>query len=136
MANHKAKSALHKTALFDKIASKIIENGPISLDNYINLALNDANYGYYQTKEPFGKAGDFTTAPEISGLFGEMCGLFLAHIIELSDLKNPTILEMGPGRGSLMADMRHVWRQVKPSLLTPFSQHIGQVTTTTHLCCC
>ena len=118
MANHKAKSALHKTALFDKIASKIIENGPISLDNYINLALNDANYGYYQTKEPFGKAGDFTTAPEISGLFGEMCGLFLAHIIELSDLKNPTILEMGPGRGSLMADMRHVWRQVKPSLLT------------------
>ena len=118
MANNRAKSALHKTALFDKIAATIIENGPISLSSYINLALNDPNYGYYQRKDPFGEAGDFTTAPEISGLFGEMCGLYLAHIIRLSELKNPTILELGPGRGSLMADMRHVWRQVQPSLLT------------------
>lgn len=118
MANYRTETAQQKTTLFDKLSATIIENGPISLLSYLNLALNDPNYGYYQRKDPFGEAGDFTTAPEISGLFGEMCGLYLAHIIELSELKNPTILELGPGRGSLMADMRHVWRQVKPSLLT------------------
>ena len=117
MANHKAENALHKTMLLDKIAAKISETGPISLINYLSLALGDADYGYYQTKDPFGSAADFTTAPEISGLFGEMCGLFLAYISELSELKHAAILELGPGRGSLMADMRHVWRQAKPSLL-------------------
>ncbi|MDC1382507.1 SAM-dependent methyltransferase [Candidatus Puniceispirillum sp.] len=118
MANYKSKSTQHKTALFDYIAAKIIEDGPISLASYLSLALSDPSYGYYQKKDPFGETGDFTTAPEISGLFGEMCGLYFAHIIELSELKDPSILELGPGRGSLMADMRHAWRQVKPSLLT------------------
>ena len=118
MTNHKAEDKLNNTELFDKITKKISESGPISLANYLSLALSDADYGYYQTKDPFGTGGDFTTAPEISGLFGEMCGLYLAHVAELSGLKDPAILELGPGRGSLMADMRHVWQQVKPSLLT------------------
>ncbi len=117
MASHKAESAMHETALFKKIAATISKNGPISLANYLTLALSDAKYGFYQKKDPFGAAGDFTTAPEISGLFGEMCGFYLAHIAELFELKNPAILELGPGRGSLMADMRHVWQHVKPSLL-------------------
>ena len=117
MAGHEAKSATYETALFNKIANKIRKKGPISLASYLSVALGNSYHGYYQKKDPFGVAGDFTTAPEISGIFGEMCGFYLAHITELSELKHPAILELGPGRGSLMADMRHVWQQVKPSLL-------------------
>jgi NADH dehydrogenase [ubiquinone] 1 alpha subcomplex assembly factor 7 len=106
------------TALFDKIVATIAKNGPLSLASYISYALDDPDHGYYQTKDPFGKTGDFTTAPEISGLFGEMCGLYLAHIAQLSGLSNPAIFEFGPGRGSLITDMRHVWQHVMPSLTT------------------
>ena len=114
MANHRIKD----TALFDKIVAAISKNGPLSLDTYISHALGDPDYGYYQTRDPFGSAGDFITAPEISGLFGEMCGLYLAHIAELSGLRDPAIFELGPGRASLIADMRHVWQHVMPSLTT------------------
>ena len=104
------------SALFDTITSQIEHAGPISLANYIGLALGDADHGYYHKQDPFGAGGDFITAPEISGLFGEMCGLYLAHMADLSGLGQPAILELGPGRGSLMADMRHVWSQIMPQL--------------------
>ena len=114
MANHKVKN----TALFNKIAAAISKNGPISLASYISHALGDPDYGYYQTRDPFGTTGDFITAPEISGLFGEMCGLYLAHIAELSGLLDPAIFELGPGRASLVVDMRHVWQHIMPTLTT------------------
>ena len=114
MASHKFKD----TALFEKIIGTISKNGPLSLANYISFALSDPDYGYYQTRDPFGSAGDFITSPEISGLFGEMCGLYLAHIAELSGLCDPAIFELGPGRASLMVDMRHVWQHIMPSLKT------------------
>jgi NADH dehydrogenase [ubiquinone] 1 alpha subcomplex assembly factor 7 len=113
MANHRVRD----TALFDKIVASISKNGPLSLANYISYALSDPDYGYYQTRDPFGKSGDFITSPEISGLFGEMCGLYLAHIAKLSKLHDPAIFEFGPGRGSLIADMRHVWQRIMPSLI-------------------
>jgi len=114
MANHRVKDM----ALFDKIVATISKNGPLSLANYISHALGDPDYGYYQTRDPFGMAGDFITAPEISALFGEMCGLYLAHFARLSGLRDPAIFELGPGRGSLILDMRRVWRHVMPSLAT------------------
>ena len=114
MANHSFKD----TVLFDKIASKIAKNGPLSLARFISIALGDTDHGYYIKKDPFGAAGDFTTAPEISGLFGEMCGLYLAHMYKLSGLDDPAIIELGPGRGTLMADMRHVWQRTMPCLET------------------
>ena len=114
MANHRVKD----TALFDKIVATISKNGPLSLANYISHALGDPDYGYYQTKDPFGTAGDFITSPEISGLFGEMCGLYLAHITELSGLCDPAIFELGPGRASLIVDMRRAWQHIMPSLKT------------------
>ena len=114
MANHRVKDI----ALFDKIVASIYKNGPLSLASYISHALDDPDYGYYQTRDPFGTAGDFITAPEISGLFGEMCGLYLAHFARLSGLRDPAIFELGPGRGSLILDMRRVWRHIMPSLTT------------------
>ena len=116
MSEHNLLQTEQGKALFETIASRIETDGPLSLANYISLALGDADHGYYHKQDPFGADGDFTTAPEISGLFGEMCGLYLAHMADLSGLGQPAILELGPGRGSLMADMRHVWSQIMPQL--------------------
>ena len=114
MENHEIKDM----ALFDKIVATISKNGPLSLASYISHALDDPDYGYYRTRDPFGATGDFVTAPEISGLFGEMCGLYLAHIAKLSGLSDPAIFELGPGRASLILDMRRVWHHIMPSLAT------------------
>ena len=117
----------------DTLIAQITADGPLSLATYIETALAKPNVGYYQSDDPFGREGDFITAPEISGLFGEMCGLFLAHMFELgrdletqdfeiraleatSGHQQPAIIECGPGRGTLMADMQHVWEQLMPDL--------------------
>jgi NADH dehydrogenase [ubiquinone] 1 alpha subcomplex assembly factor 7 len=104
-------------SLSDQIIADIKANGPIGLDSYMAACLGDTDHGYYFGKDPFGADGDFTTAPEISGLFGEMCGLYLAHMFELAGTPtNAEIVELGPGRGTLMRDMRHVWDMVMPAL--------------------
>lgn len=87
------------------------------LSAFISRCMTDPAHGYYQRQEPFGTEGDFITAPEISGLFGEMCGLYLAHMYEVAgSLPDPALIECGPGRGTLMRDMRHVWQQLMPPL--------------------
>ena len=99
------------------IRERIAETGPMGVDDYMAICLSDPIAGYYATRDPFGRNGDFTTSPEISGLFGEMCGLFLAHMYELAENPSDTsILELGPGRGTLMRDMRHVWAMLMPAL--------------------
>ena len=99
------------------IREHIARTGPMGVDDYMAICLGDPNAGYYATRDPFGRDGDFTTSPEISGLFGEMCGLFLAHMYELSgNPSDASFLELGPGRGTLMRDMRHVWKMVMPAL--------------------
>ena len=113
----------------DTLIAQITADGPLSLATYIETALAKPDVGYYQSDDPFGREGDFITAPEISGLFGEMCGLFLAHMFELGrDLEThnleigapenqqPAIIECGPGRGTLVTDMQHVWEQLMPDL--------------------
>lgn len=111
---------------FDKIAAQITATGPLTLAAFMLHVLADPDHGYYINQDPFGSTGDFTTAPEISGLFGEMCGLYLAHMAEIAGLNSPAdtprcspaILELGPGRGSLMADMQNVWQKIIPPLAT------------------
>lgn len=105
------------TALGDRIASQIRSAGPIGVDSFMAACLGDASAGYYQHGDPFGVTGDFITAPEISGLFGEMCGLYLAHMFELAGQpQDAVIAELGPGRGTLMQDMRGVWETLMPAL--------------------
>ena len=65
------------TALGEKIKAIIEANGPISVTDFFSLCLADPEYGYYRTREPFGRTGDFVTAPEVSQLFGEMIGVFV-----------------------------------------------------------
>ncbi len=94
------------TPLKAKILRLIESTGPIGVAEYMRIALYDPEHGYYMRKDPIGAAGDFVTAPEISQMFGEMMGLFFVQAWE--DRGRPArfhLAEIGPGRGTLMADM-------------------------------
>ena len=97
------------------IARQITTEGPMPLADYMAMALGHPTLGYYRKQDPLGAAGDFTTAPEISQMFGELVGLCLLDVWSRSDMPKFTLAEIGPGRGSLMAD---VWRATH--ILPPF----------------
>ena len=93
------------SALGDEIRALIGQEGPISLERYMALALAHPTHGYYMNRDPFGAEGDFTTAPEISQMFGELIGLWAAEIWAAMGGPNPLrLIELGPGRGTLMSD--------------------------------
>ncbi|WP_158817029.1 class I SAM-dependent methyltransferase [Methylocapsa sp. S129] len=93
------------SALGDEIKALIGQEGPISLERYMALALTHPTHGYYMKRDPFGAEGDFTTAPEISQMFGELLGLWAAEVWTAMDSPNPLrLIEFGPGRGTLMSD--------------------------------
>ncbi|MBB5073221.1 SAM-dependent MidA family methyltransferase [Bartonella callosciuri] len=92
-------------SLKEKIKEIIARNGPITVSQYMTLALTDPQFGYYQTQTPFGRTGDFITAPEISQLFGEMIGIWILANWKAHSCPHSFILaEIGPGRGTLMDD--------------------------------
>jgi NADH dehydrogenase [ubiquinone] 1 alpha subcomplex assembly factor 7 len=87
------------------IRETIAESGPMSLETYMTLALKHPVHGYYASKMPLGECGDFITAPEISQMFGELIGLWCVAVWRAMDEPRPFLfVELGPGRGSLMAD--------------------------------
>ncbi len=100
-------------ALAARIAALIAAQGPISVAQYMTLALHDAEAGYYATRDPFGSKGDFITAPEISQMFGEMLGLWVGQAwIDQGRPRNTKLVELGPGRGTLMADALRALKRV------------------------
>lgn len=108
-----------------KIRDLISQTGPISVADYFAMCLADPEYGYYITKDPFGVAGDFTTAPEISQLFGEMIGVYLVQSWQTQAPDGPVrIIEIGPGRGTLMADALRVMGKIAPVLLEQATIHM------------
>ena len=87
------------------LVQRIGEAGPITVERYMELALLDPDHGYYNSKQPFGAAGDFVTAPEVSQMFGELLGLWCYTAWQASGSPRPAMLvELGPGNGTLMAD--------------------------------
>lgn len=91
--------------LLPLLTRRIALGGPISIATFMAEALGHPTHGYYITRDPLGAAGDFTTAPEISQMFGEMVGVWLADCWLRLGSPNPvTLVELGPGRGTLMAD--------------------------------
>ncbi|MGH6851366.1 MAG: SAM-dependent methyltransferase, partial [Methylocella sp.] len=99
------------------IRETIAENGPMSLETYMTLALSHPVHGYYASKMPLGKSGDFITAPEISQMFGELIGLWCVAVWRAMGEPRPFLfVELGPGRGSLMADALRAAR-VAPDFL-------------------
>ncbi|SNR47499.1 class I SAM-dependent methyltransferase [Puniceibacterium sediminis] len=94
------------TALRDILAAQIAAQGPLTIAQYMTACLLHPEHGYYTTRDPFGTAGDFTTAPEISQMYGELIGLALAQTwLDQGAPAVFTLAELGPGRGTLMADI-------------------------------
>jgi SAM-dependent MidA family methyltransferase len=113
------------TPLAEKIKSLISANGPISVTDYFALCLADPEHGYYRTRHPFGRAGDFITAPEISQLFGEMLGIFMINAWQRhGEPRDVRLVEIGPGRGTMMADMLRVIARAAPNLYETASVHL------------
>ena len=98
----------------NKIINILKEKKSIPLDRFINISLYDKKFGYYMTKNPFGKDGDFITAPLISNLFGEMlaiwCVAFWEHV---GKPKRILLVELGPGDGTLCKDLLKTFKQFK-----------------------
>ena len=93
------------TPLEQVLRERIARAGAMPLNEYMGLALTHPEFGYYATRDPFGSRGDFITAPEISQAFGELIGLWLAsQWITAGQPANAVLAEIGPGRGTLMAD--------------------------------
>ncbi len=96
------------------IKEAIFENGPMNIAEYMVLALTQPEYGYYMRKDPFGVQGDFTTAPEISQIFGELIGAWLVtQWVMMGKPADCALAEIGPGRGTLMADILRATSKVK-----------------------
>lgn len=91
------------------IDMQIRTSGPMSVASYMGLCLTHPSKGYYKNADPLGAGGDFVTAPEISQMFGELIGFFFVNLWQqMGSPKAFTLLELGPGRGTLMADMLRV----------------------------
>ncbi|TCP91423.1 SAM-dependent MidA family methyltransferase [Sphingomonas sp. PP-CE-1A-559] len=88
------------TALPERLARAIALAGPIPVAQYMAAA----NARYYATRDPLGAGGDFTTAPEISQMFGELVGLWCADLWDRAGRPDVAWVELGPGRGTLAAD--------------------------------
>ncbi|WP_282607651.1 class I SAM-dependent methyltransferase [Pelagibius sp. Alg239-R121] len=91
--------------LAEWLAAQIREDGPMTVADFMSAALTAPQGGYYMTGDPFGAAGDFITAPEISQIFGELIGLWCAQCWQaMGSPKAINLVELGPGRGTLMSD--------------------------------
>jgi len=113
-----------ETPLARLIAGMIEQEGPISLERYMDLALYHPLYGYYCSKMPLGAEGDFTTAPEISQIFGELIGLWAAQVWQsLGAPARIAVVELGPGRGTLMADFLRAAR-ILPAFRDAIELHL------------
>jgi NADH dehydrogenase [ubiquinone] 1 alpha subcomplex assembly factor 7 len=113
--------------LQDEIKRLISSTGPMPVWRYMQLCLTHPRYGYYVSRDPLGREGDFTTAPEVSQMFGELLGLWAASVWRA--IGSPPILhliELGPGRGTMMADALRALR-VLPPLYQALNVHLVEI---------
>lgn len=103
-------------ALYDRITELIAAEGPLSVAQFMNLCLHDPLGGTYAVRQPI--ARDFITAPEISQTFGELCGLWAVQVwYDQGRPERPRLVELGPGRGTLMADALRAIAAAVPEFL-------------------
>jgi len=101
------------TPLGEHLRRLIVGHGPISVARFMTEALGNPELGYYMTRDPFGAAGDFVTAPEISQMFGELIGAWCADLWQqMGEPKPLRLVEIGPGRGTLLNDALRATRRV------------------------
>jgi NADH dehydrogenase [ubiquinone] 1 alpha subcomplex assembly factor 7 len=102
-------SAQLESPLAARLRESIARHGPISVHNYMQACLADARGGYYLTRQPIGRDGDFVTAPEISQVFGELLGVWIASVWHAMGEPAAIVAELGPGRGTLTGDALRVF---------------------------
>ena len=113
--------------LAQELAELIRQEGPLSVSRYMALCLGHPRHGYYMKQDPFGADGDFTTAPEISQVFGELIGLWAASVWQaMGAPASIRLVELGPGRGTLMQDMLRAARAL-PGFLKALSVHLVEM---------
>jgi len=101
--------------------------GPLPIAQYMRLCLTHPEYGYYVTRDPFGAGGDFVTAPEISQMFGEIIGLWLASVWQqLGAPENIRLIELGPGRGTMLIDALRAAKTV-PGFQAAIVPHLVEI---------
>ncbi|WP_296595135.1 SAM-dependent methyltransferase [Phenylobacterium sp.] len=100
-------------SLRDKLAAQIAQTGPLTIAQYMTACLHDPQDGYYATRPALGEAGDFITAPLVSQMFGELIGVWAVSCWQaLGAPARFTLVEMGPGDGTLMSDLLRAARVV------------------------
>ena len=118
------------TALAAEIRERIRRDGPISVATYMELCLTHPVHGYYRRARPIGAAGDFVTAPEVSQMFGELIGLWCAAVWQaMGRPGRARLVELGPGRGTLMADALRAARGV-PGFRDAIALHLVEASPT------
>lgn len=128
-AENPADIARHR-ALIGLLKQQIHTDGPLSLAQFMATCLHHPSYGYYANQQAVGAAGDFITAPEISQMFGELLGLWV--IQTWHDMGQPhtiNLVELGPGLGTLMADIIRTGR-IAPAFLAAICIHLVDVNET------
>ena len=119
--------ARRATPLAAKLAERIRRDGPITVHDYMTACLTDPDHGYYRTRDAIGRGGDFVTAPEISQVYGELIGLWAAVVWQQIGRPAPfALVELGPGRGTLMADALRATRIV-PGFAAAARVHLVEV---------
>ena len=111
--------------LKQSILRLIHAQGPLSIGEFMQIAFLDPSHGYYMGRDPLGR--DFITAPEVSQIFGELIGLFFVQVWE--DRGRPGrfhLVELGPGRGTLMADLLRASR-LRPGFAQAAHVHLIEV---------
>jgi NADH dehydrogenase [ubiquinone] 1 alpha subcomplex assembly factor 7 len=113
--------------LQSEIKRLIKSSGPMPVWRYMELCLTHPQHGYYVSRDPLGREGDFTTSPEVSQMFGELLGLWSASVWK--SIGSPSLLrliELGPGHGTMMADALRALR-VLPPLYQALSIHLVEI---------
>lgn len=110
-----------------EIRNLIRSAGPMPVSRYMEICLTHPEYGYYMTRDPLGREGDFVTAPEVSQMFGELLGLWAAAVWKSMDTPSPLrLIELGPGRGTMMADVLRAIR-VLPAFYQAVTVHMVEI---------